>query len=326
MHSVSPRSSSPAWLEMGAYQTAADWDSQVRAAAFDFLRQQTDLCGEVLPRKLLETGFEFKGRRVPLIGPQGIFRPAVLESIPISITSVPIVEGRQRPYDDEVGPDGLLRYKYRGSDPQHPDNVGLRLAMQRNIPLVYHHGVVPGKYMPVWPVYVMHDDPANLTFSIAVDDAQHSFVGSGGQSAGLEARRQYVTSVVRQRLHQREFRYRVLQAYRSQCAICRLRHEELLDAAHILPDGHPHGSPIVPNGLALCKLHHAAFDKNIVGIRPDLRVEIREDILKEEDGPMLQHGLQEFNAAPVWVPQNDLLRPRREFLQERYEMFRSYRP
>jgi hypothetical protein len=36
---------------------------------------------------------------------------------------------------------------------------------------------------------------------------------------------------------------------------------ELLDAAHILPDGHPKGEPVVPNGLALCKLHHAAFDR-----------------------------------------------------------------
>ncbi|MEI8190422.1 MAG: HNH endonuclease [candidate division NC10 bacterium] len=311
---------------MHSYRGEEGIDSLVRAAAFDFLRQQTDLHGEVLPRKILQTGFEFQRRRVPLIGPQGIFRPAILESMPISITSVPVVEGRERPYDDEVGPDGLLRYRYRGSNLQHPDNVGLRLAMHRSVPLVYHHGVIPGKYIPIWPVYVMHDDPASLTFSIAVDDSRLPIVSSDGELAGIEARRHYVTSLARQRLHQRDFRYRVLEAYRSQCAICRLRHEELLDAAHILPDGHPHGSPIVPNGLALCKLHHAAFDRNIVGVRPDLKVEIREDVLQEEDGPMLHHGLQEFNNAPIWVPRKDILRPKREFLEERYAMFRSYRP
>jgi hypothetical protein len=59
----------------------------------------------------------------------------------------------------------------------------------------------------------------------------------------------------------------VLRAYRDCCAVCRLRHEELLDAAHILPDGHPRGEPVVRNGLALCKLHHAAFDRHILGIR-----------------------------------------------------------
>ncbi len=54
--------------------------------------------------------------------------------------------------------------------------------------------------------------------------------------------------------------------------MCRLRHEELLEAAHILPDGHPQGLAVVPNGLALCKLHHAAFDSYIIGVTPDLEV------------------------------------------------------
>jgi len=36
---------------------------------------------------------------------------------------------------------------------------------------------------------------------------------------------------------------------------------ELLDAAHITPDTHPEGEPIVSNGLSLCKLHQAAFDR-----------------------------------------------------------------
>ena len=301
-----------------------DIDSQIRNLAFDFLKIQTNIHGEVLARRILEIGFEFQGRRISLIGPQGIFRPAILR-MPISITSAPIVDGRDRPYNDEVGANGLLRYRYRGDNPHHPDNIGLRLAMQHGAPLIYNHGVVPGKYMPIWPVYVSHDDPANLTFSVAVDDAKLSLV-CDGDIAGVEARRQYVTSVVSQRLHQRDFRYRVLAAYRSQCAICRLKHEELLDAAHILPDGHPLGAPVVPNGLALCKLHHAAFDRNIVGIRPDLKVEIREDVLKEEDGPMLHHGLQEFNNAPVWIPRNDILRPKPEFLEERYQMFRDFRP
>ena len=71
--------------------------------------------------------------------------------------------------------------------------------------------------------------------------------------------------------------------------MCRLRHSELVNAAHILPDGHPRGFPIVPNGLAMCKLHHAAFDVQILGVRPDLTIELRKDVLRETDGPMLMH-------------------------------------
>jgi len=70
----------------------------------------------------------------------------------------------------------------------------------------------------------------------------------------------------------------VLRAYQQCCAICRLRHDELLEAAHILPDIHPFGEPVVPNGLALCKLHHAAFDANIIGVTPDLEVTVRLDV------------------------------------------------
>jgi putative restriction endonuclease len=101
------------------------------------------------------------------------------------------------------------------------------------------------------------------------------------------------------------------------------RYRELLEAAHILPDGHPRGEPIVPNGLSLCKLHHAAFDRHIIGIRPDCVIEVRRDILDEEDGPMLRHGLQEIAGANLRLPHDDRLRPRPEFLEERYALFRK---
>ena len=77
-------------------------------------------------------------------------------------------------------------------------------------------------------------------------------------------------------MHQQSFRIRVIEAYRQCCAICRLKHQELLDAAHILPDKHPRGEPWVSNGLALCKLHHAAFDRHFLGITPDYIIQVRD--------------------------------------------------
>jgi putative restriction endonuclease len=301
----------------------ADLDTRVRTQAFQFLAEQTRLHGEVVPRDLLERGFDFEGRRVPLIGPQGIFKPALLAEMPISITTIPVKEGEARPYDDGVGTDGFLRYRYRGTDPGHRDNQGLRLAMGRGVPLIYLYGVTPGRYMPVWPVYIVRDHPAELSFSVAVDAPYMPVLSNFKQDPNsLEARRAYVTVLTQRRLHQQGFRERVLRAYQEQCAICRLRHDELLDAAHILPDGHPRGEPIVPNGLALCALHHAAFDRNILGIRPDFVVEVRVDILREEDGPMLQHGLQGFQGKTILRPRSRPLWPRSDFLAERYEEFR----
>jgi putative restriction endonuclease len=298
-------------------------DARVRQTAFDFLTRQIGLHGEVLPRSLLAVGFEFGGEHVPLMNPQGIFKPKVLPEIPLSITSVPPVERKDRPYDDGIGPDGILRYRYRGVDPAHRDNVGLRKAMARRVPVIYFHGIVPGKYLPHYPVYVVGDNPHALTFQVDLKDV--TIASSAERFAGdlSESRRAYVTVLARQRIHQHSFRERVLRAYQETCAVCRLRHDELLEAAHILPDGHPKGEPVVPNGLALCKLHHAAFDRNILGIRPDLIVELREDVLKEIDGPMLKHGLQGFQGSRILVPRREVLRPNREFLEERYESFRK---
>src|SRR5258708_30302521 len=89
--------------------------------------------------------------------------------------------------------------------------------------------------------------------------------------------------------------------YMQCCAICRLRHDELLEAAHILPDGHPRGEPVIPNGLALCKLHHAAFDAYIIRVTPDLEVTVRLDVLQEIYAPMLQHGPPRFQRRPLHV-------------------------
>jgi putative restriction endonuclease len=299
-------------------------DAAVRAHAFAFLTEKTAILGEVLPWSVLSAGFVFEGKRVPLISQQGIFKPAVLPEMPLTITTAPIREGEPRPYEDGIDERGLLNYRYRGTDPGHRDNVGLRLAMQRRAPLIYLFGVVRGQYMPAWPVFVVGDDPGDLCFKVAVDDQRLALGAKQAEAEQVvDARRSYLAAVTMRRLHQATFRERVLRAYHESCAICRLRHRELLEAAHILLDGHPRGEPIVPNGLSLCKLHHAAFDRHILGIRPDYVIEIRRDILEETDGPMLLHGLQGVAGSRLILPHGSGNRPRPDFLEERYELFRK---
>jgi putative restriction endonuclease len=300
----------------------ADLDRRVRLAAFTWLADQVRIQGDVLPRSLLAEGFVFENQRVPLVGPQGIFKPKLLPQMPLSIATTP--EG---PYDDSFGSDGLLRYRYRGTDPQHRDNAGLRMAFFRKVPLIYFHGVVPGKYLAVLPIFIVADDPQGLTFKAAVDDLSMVDFGHKEDNSISEptsnARRVYLTAVVKQRLHQRGFRERVLRAYREQCAFCHLRHLELLDAAHIIPDGEPGGEPIVNNGISLCKFHHAAFDRLLLGVRPDLIIEVRKDVLREKDGPMLIHGLQGLHLKQILVPRSTELRPNPALLDKRYQRFRA---
>jgi len=184
--------------------------------------------------------------------------------------------------------------------------------------LAYFVGVDRGVYVPRWPVWIAAEDPSNHEFAVAVDQGLQL-----SHMALDPARRAYVARLVQERLHQPVFRSRVLRAYESTCAMCRLRHAELLDAAHILPDGHPLGDPVVPNGLALCKIHHSAFDLNILGVRPDLLIEVKPKILAEIDGPMLRYGLQAMQGVSLTIPRTRTSQPDRERLDERYQQFRA---
>jgi putative restriction endonuclease len=299
-------------------------DRDIRFAAFDFLVHCAAQYGEILPYQIITRGFIFKDERVPLMGPQGIFKPRVLPELPLSITTAPEIPGKIRPYDDRPAEAGAIVYKYRGTDPHHYDNVGLRKAMQFRAPLIYFYGVEKGFYRPTWPVYVIGDDPASLSFRIRVDEQQIGMKSNyWEQTVSEDGRRRYITVEVQQRLHQVAFRAHVIRAYQESCAICRLRHPELLDAAHILEDKHPRGVPAVSNGLALCAIHHKAYDKNVLAVKPDYSVEIQDKVLHEIDGPMLRHGLQGFQGTMILLPRRLDQWPDREALAERYNKFKA---
>jgi hypothetical protein len=142
--------------------------------------------------------------------------------------------------------------------------------------------------------------------------------------AGLtsdEATRRYATREAHIRLHQQPFRVDVLRAYRTRCAVCSLREAPLLQAAHIVEDRDPRGAAAVINGIALCAIHHLAYDRNLLGIAPDGVVHIASRLLAEIDGPMLQVGLQGFHGSAIQQPRDPRDRPDPERLRVRFERF-----
>lgn len=263
--------------------------------------------------------FTFAGERfsVRQTRGRGINKPANL-SAALTITTAFTPFGYEPPYEDSVGPDGHPRYKYEGTDPNHASNRALRRCLEFQLPVAYFIGVDRGLYHPLYPVYLLADDPQRHEFTVGLDPTE---VGIDLDTL-TPAQRRYALRETKVRIHQPIFRQRVLHAYAGTCAVCRLRHVELLDAAHIIGDAHPRGEPVVPNGIALCKIHHAAFDRNFLGIRPDYVVEINSTLLREVDGPMLRHGLQEMNGGVITIPRSKPSRPDPERLEVRYEEFR----
>lgn len=295
-------------------------DELVRTATFDWIREQCRIYGEVLSRDLLLNGFTFQGEQIPLIGATGIWKPRQFK-YPVSITTT--ASGK---YDDDFTNDNLILYKYREEGgPNHSDNRGLRDAFRLQVPLFYFRRLIPGKYFVAFPVFIVQDDPVSQQVLVAVEDKSILDIQSPvynliGEQETI--RRSYITSSVKVRLHQKAFRERVLAAYKTRCCLCRINHYELLDAAHIIGDKDERGDPVIPNGLPLCKIHHAAFDSYILGVSPDYRISVRKDILEEIDGPMLKHGIQELNGSPILLPGHKSDYPDRERLELRFDMFR----
>jgi putative restriction endonuclease len=244
---------------------------------------------------------------------KGIWNPRDL------VATLSIVSSPTGPYDDRDVEGGLFHYDYRAGSTKG-DNTKLRRAFELGLPLILLRKIDNGIYVPVFPTYVVADDVNNHQFILALDESLRFLANPLAPTA---AEKRYAERVVRSRLHQPEFRGRVIRAYRATCAICSLKHADLLDAAHIIGDGEQGGDPIVTNGLSLCKIHHAAYDRNLLGISPDYIVHLDKDLLDEVDGPMLQHGLQEMHGRSLILPIKRSELPDRERLKARFERFTS---
>lgn len=308
---------------MVAGAASAAEQHELRAAAIAHVLDQARIRG-VLPWSAITEGFLFRGKRLRLANrPRGIFWPTELRTGALSIkTSIPR-NGRLRRYDDEIGSESpYFGYAYQGNDPSNRDNSALRLCLRDGLPVIYFYGVAESVYRP-FVCRVVGEDPVAKKFHVAPVSAEGLTVADSVRepSARPPIERRYSIAEVRRRLHQDKFREAVLDAYGCRCAICRIRHVQLLDAAHIVPDAERLGEARVPNGLSLCKLHHAAYDSQLLGITPGRVVVLRGDLLDERDGPMLEYGLRAFHRHELLLPRAKGDWPDVDLLEERWKQF-----
>lgn len=120
------------------------------------------------------------------------------------------------------------------------------------------------------------------------------------------------------------FRQQVLRAYNYECAICgyNMRHDNTsvaLEAAHI--KWKQYGGPCeIPNGLALCAIHHKAFDKGSIGLDESMRVQVSEAV---NGGGIVGRLFWDFQGKIISLPQVKAYYPQDEFVDwHRREVFR----
>jgi putative restriction endonuclease len=292
---------------------------RLRLAAFEHLDELRTRNHYVTRDEL--NSFSFRGSIFPLISgsSRGIYKPSGWSTVMSILSSdrPPSAGG----YEDRYRADGTLRYQFmnfKGED-IGAYNRALVETASRQLPLILLQKVAAKLFEPIYPVWIGHRVDDSVVVS---GECPEIAIADGGELVS-EIKRRYATSIGKRRLHQEVFRSQVLSAYSDRCAVCNLGRRGLLDAAHIIDDADDEGEPVVQNGLALCRIHHGAYDQFLIGIRPDLTIEVADDILREIDGPMLEHGLKRIRGQRIAVPRMMTKRPHKDRLEWKYDRFRT---
>lgn len=296
-------------------------DHALREAAFSRVVALQRLYDNQIPWAELAAGVSVGGQMVPIATKaEGIYKPKGHPAVLSIKTTIPRT-GRANPYSDELAKDGqLIRYAYRErGGPDHAANQSMRVAFREQLPLVYFFGLEPGVYAALAPVYIVGDARDRHEFLVAPSSlvALGLFGNSGHDAMVSPPTREYAARVVMQRLHQQAFRKQVLSAYDHHCAMCSIYFDEFLDAAHIVPDSEPLGVPTVSNGLALCGLHHRAFDRFLVDVDDNYRLQLSPALLQRRDGPIFQSAFLDRHDRQIRLPSRADQLPERSLLRAR---------
>lgn len=304
-------------------------DVQIRLRAFARLDELVRIYGAAVPWSAISKGFRAGSETILFATTvEGIFKPRQMEQVLSIKTVVPKPGGkvwyRDQVRDDQIAsPEEIFHYAFKGDNPDDRQNRLLRQAMVGNLPLIYFYGINrPGtspRYQPLYPVYIVGWDARSLSCSVAIGAQVQD--GAIFKPPPIDERR-YRMVETKARLHQTLFRERVIDAYDGRCALTGLPETKLVDAAHIIPDrDKERGQPDIRNGICMSKIHHAAFDGQLIGIDPDYRIHVAHSLLELHDGPMLEQGLKALEGKSLILPRHEELWPDRDRLAIRFEEY-----
>lgn len=274
----------------------------------------------------LRKAVEINGEKIHIANKaRGIFKPKQMERGILSIKTTSPRAGRTNIYSDAETNEGFYRYSLQQGDPMGGGNKNLWEAYEDKSPFIYFHAVAESIYKAIWPCFINNIFPEAGYCSVIVGvqmpvSAEKPKVVVYKIPTAPE--RAYAIRESRVRLFQATFRENVLQAYGNRCAISGLPVKQLLDAAHITPDSEDDSSTDVTNGIALSKVHHRAYDSNLLGISPDLKIVVSEKLMNIADGPMLE-AIKSTNGLFLSEPIHGDARPDRERLAKRFELFNT---
>ena len=300
-------------------------DLEVRLAAAGTLARLAQIYRDAVPWREMVKGFPFRGDRILFANRAvGIFKPRQMDRV-LSIRTVVPRAGRGVQYSDQ-GPDGggngMWVYDMRDLDPGHYQNQWLKTAWMEGLPLVYLRGLAPAVYLPQFPVYVMDWDAGagqvRLVLGLECRASQDLLQADafGGPLAAYTYRR------MEDRVSKARFRIDVLEAYRETCAFSGLSQLQLVDAVPIV-SGANEGNVDVTEGMCMSRLHHAAFNANLLGIDPDGRIHVSGQLDARGARDPFARNLMSLAGNRIEVPRAPEFQPNRDLLAVRFEQFRA---
>ena len=300
-------------------------DLDMRLAAAGTLARLSQIYRDAVPWSEIAKGFPFLGGRIMFASQAlGIFKPRQMDRV-LSIKTVVPREGRGAQYSDQVADgseNGMWVYDMRERNPAHPQNHWLKTAWTEGLPLIYLRGLAPSVYLPSFPVYVTDWDAGAGQVRVALGlecTSQQDLVEPALMGRELS---RYTYGRMQNRVSVARFRVDVLEAYQDTCALSGLAQPQLVDAVPIAPGGSG-GRLDVTEGLCMSRLHHAAFDANLLGIDPDGRVHFSEQLGASASRNSFVRHLMVVAGRRIAMPRAPEFQPNRDLLAARFEQFQA---
>ena len=107
------------------------------------------------------------------------------------------------------------------------------------------------------------------------------------------------------------FAKKVYEAYNHKCAMCGVGLGQI-EAAHIVPHAHEKGSDEVSNGIALCALHHKAYDNSLIYFDMNYFIKLNTEKFEYLKEMGLDGGYEKFKAlthSKLDLPKENLFKP-----------------
>jgi putative restriction endonuclease len=133
--------------------------------------------------------------------------------------------------------------------------------------------------------------------------------------------REVVRSIMA-RLNQTAFRKLVLSNFDNKCCITGLDQTSLLVASHILPWSKDENNRLNPkNGLALNALHDKAFDRGLITITEDLKINVSSVFYKSAGIQSIKENFIDYDGQSLIAPKKFSLDV--EFLKKHNSTFKA---